>query len=337
MTDTTIVDARQEFHEDFDLTALFPDPENHRVGGLGDLAELAGSIGEVGIQQPILATPHSKAPPGMLLIIAGHRRQAASLQAGRTTGPVIVRHGLSDDEIERIRGVENLQRADLTPIEEALIYEQRARKGFTDVEVAAFYGKSQGHVTRRRALLKLPEKVQAAVNAGGREGGISNTDAYKLSQLAAHPGEITRIVEAFARGQLGVSIDQAVDDAKAELGIVSRSAGRPPRKAAAEAARPSSPPASPAPAQEDGQEPVEPVPAASAAQAATAAPRRRQQPPETTVLRVPMGRALYDEVVRRRFWGGRYGFSATAGRNLEEHVRQEFAADGAEGEPATEE
>lgn len=308
------------------LGRLVPSPDNDREE-LGDLTELVASIREHGIDIEPKVTPHRTVPDGHYKIVYGHRRHAAAILAGLTELQVIVEYdgdeGLDDDEIERQRGEENLSRVGLKALEEARIYERRARKinartgrRFTVQEVADFFSKSQGHVSRRLALTQLPLPVQVLVD----QGRIGNTDAYALSQLHTHPAEIVGIVDRFIAGDLGVSIERAVKDAKQELGVVSRSRGRTPR-ASAPLVEPEPPPAAPEPAL-----PSLPPP-----------PMRPRRERTEVTLQVVLPIDTYQRMVRAKLHGGRYGFARWAGEHLVAYIDERTPDTATEGEPASDE
>ena len=120
------------------------------------LSELADSISKHGLLQPILVRPLTL---GGYEIVAGERRYRASRMAGLTEVPVIIRE-LSESETMELALIENLQREDLTPLEEALGYEVLINEhGFTQEEVAETVGKSRPAVANSLRLLKLPESI----------------------------------------------------------------------------------------------------------------------------------------------------------------------------------
>lgn len=164
--------------------------EDNLRRSLGDVDELAQSITALGIIEPLVATPRAA---GMFLIIAGHRRLAAAKQAGLETVPVYVRVLEEHDRIAAML-VENLQRSDLTPLEEAAAFHRLVDEfGMTQRELTVKVGRSQGHVSKRLALLELPKNVLAALDSGG----ITLDDARELTKLTAMP---KRLAAAFARG-----------------------------------------------------------------------------------------------------------------------------------------
>lgn len=140
------------------------------------LSELAESISQHGLLQPLLVRPLTL---GGYQIVAGERRYRASRMAGLTEVPVIIRE-LSDTETMEIALIENLQREDLTPVEEALGYKALIDEhNFSQDEVAKSVGKSRPTITNSLRLLKLPESVMEYL----KEGKISAGHARALLML----------------------------------------------------------------------------------------------------------------------------------------------------------
>ena len=150
------------------------------------LLELADSIREHGVLQPLIVRPMLD---GSYQLVAGERRWRASRLAGLTEVPVIVR-ALTDSEVAIIALIENLQREDLNPIEEAegisrLIQEH----GFTQEQAADKLGKSRSALTNTLRLMKLPEKVRGLVSdeflsAGHARALLGLEDAALIEETA---------------------------------------------------------------------------------------------------------------------------------------------------------
>ena len=129
---------------------------------IGNLRELAESIKQVGILQPLLVSVNMD----RFVLIAGHRRLAAAKQAGLTRVPCII-HDLENTDLQRYALIENLQREDLTPLEEAQVLKQLIDLQRLDYrQVAALIGKSKSYVGERLALLDLPGDLKDAVIQG---------------------------------------------------------------------------------------------------------------------------------------------------------------------------
>ena len=139
------------------------------------LNELANSIKENGLIQPIIVRKSSIIGYELL---AGERRFRAAKIAGLTEIPALVK-SLSDDEMMKQAIIENLQREDLNPIEEAESYQHLIYKGLTHDEIAQIMGKSRPYITNLVRLLQLPDFVLKAV----KEGRISQAHARLLIKL----------------------------------------------------------------------------------------------------------------------------------------------------------
>jgi len=151
------------------ISQLVPNPDQPREKfDVETLAELADSILQQGVIQPILAEERSD---GRFVIVAGERRWRASLQAGLTEIPAIVR-SLTEKQKLEISLVENIQREDLSAIEEARAYHRLMEVlGLSQQEVADRVGKNRSTVSNSIRLLKLPEKMKEAVKTGQMSAG----------------------------------------------------------------------------------------------------------------------------------------------------------------------
>jgi len=151
------------------ITDIEPDKEQARKKFDEEaLGELADSIAKHGVLQPLLVRPLTN---GGYQLIAGERRWRASRMAGLTQVPVIIKN-LSDEEASVISLIENLQREDLDPVEEAKGYHRLITEyGLTQEEAAAQVGKSRPAVTNSLRLLKLPDEVLALVSGGALSAG----------------------------------------------------------------------------------------------------------------------------------------------------------------------
>jgi len=136
------------------------------------LTELAASISANGVVQPILVRPQ---PSGRFQLIAGERRWRASQLAGKATIPAILRQ-VSDEQAMEITIVENLQRADLNPMEQARAFERLSREfHMTQEQMAVRTGKDRASVANFLRLLRLPATVQTRVEAGDLSFGHART------------------------------------------------------------------------------------------------------------------------------------------------------------------
>ncbi len=146
----------------------------------GELAELAASITANGVVQPVLVRPLAS---GRFQLIAGERRWRASQLAGKKTIPAILRQ-VSDEQALEITIVENLQRADLNPMEQARAFERLSREfHMTQEQIATRTGKDRVSVSNFMRLLSMPETVQKLVESGSLTFG----HAKVLLGLKLHP------------------------------------------------------------------------------------------------------------------------------------------------------
>lgn len=150
--------------EDVPVRDLLPDPNNPRDDDDDDVADLAASIEQTGLLQPIVA----RLANGTAVVVAGHRRLRAVRRLGWDTVPVIIRREMTGDEVLAAMLVENSQRKDLDPIQEARGIQQlmRAAGIATAADAAARVGRGQTWVSGRLALLSLSAEDQQKVRRG---------------------------------------------------------------------------------------------------------------------------------------------------------------------------
>jgi ParB family chromosome partitioning protein len=162
----------------------------------GPLAELAASIREQGIVQPIVVTPRGE----KLEIVAGERRWRAAAMAGLTKVPVVWREKQSESDLLEVALVENLQREDLNPLDAAEAY-ARLKDEFrlSHEKIADRVGKDRTTVTNALRLLKLPSSVRDRI----RSGLLSAGHARALAALAS-PDDQERLAEEILRRSLSV-------------------------------------------------------------------------------------------------------------------------------------
>lgn len=188
-----------------DLLVRNPD-QPRRIFTEADIDDLAASIREKGVLQPILVRP-APGQPGKYQIIAGERRWRASQKAGLHSVPVIVRD-LDDLEVLEIGIIENVQRADLNGIEEARAYKVlMERFGRTQDALAQVVGKSRSHIANMLRLLALPEVVQDHVLQGRLSVGharalVTAQDAEGLAEKVIAAGLSVRQTEALVRDEM---------------------------------------------------------------------------------------------------------------------------------------
>ena len=186
------------------IESLRPNPDQPRkVFDRDDLEELAASIRDKGVLQPILVRSHPK-EDGVWQIIAGERRWRAAQLARLTEAPIIVKE-MDDVAVFEVAIIENVQRADLNPLEEADAYRTlMERFGRTQDAVAGVVGKSRSHVANILRLLQLPEGVLQHVRTGKLSAGharalITAPDPVSLADQIVAEGLIVRQAEALAR------------------------------------------------------------------------------------------------------------------------------------------
>jgi len=153
-----------------DTNRLFANPRQPRTRFESEaLQTLAASIVEHGVLQPLLV---SEDGPGRYMILAGERRWRAARKAGLERVPVVIREKVDDQLGLELALVENLQRRDLTPLEEARAYEQlRADRGLSQAQIATRVGIDRSTVANSLRLLKLPEQIQNLVEEGRLSAG----------------------------------------------------------------------------------------------------------------------------------------------------------------------
>jgi len=188
------------------ISAIEPDPEQpRRHFDDAALDELAASIAARGVIQPVIVVPLGE---GRYRLVAGERRWRAAQRAQIHDIPALVRK-LSRREILAIALIENLQREDLNPIEEARAYQRLAEgEGMTQADIARMVDKSRSHVANIQRLLALPEPVirmveSAELSMGHARALIGAEDAEGLAKQAAAKSLSVRDVEQLVRRQSG--------------------------------------------------------------------------------------------------------------------------------------
>lgn len=182
--------------ESIDPRKIDPDPTNPRAL-VGDVSDLAASLIVKGMLQPVVVTPGVLA--GRYTLVFGHRRLAAAHAAGMREVPALVRKDLVSGSNLTLTAqiVENFHREPLLPAEEARTFEQLRKLGMKQADIATAVGCNQAHVSRRLALLKLPDELQARVGADGA-GSLDVRAAEDLARL--DPETRDRVVADVDRG-----------------------------------------------------------------------------------------------------------------------------------------
>ena len=184
-----------------------PNPRNpRRTFAEPDLEDLAASVKQHGIVQPVVVRP-APGQSGRYEIIAGERRWRAAQRAGLVKVPVIVRE-VDDRTSLELAIVENVQRSDLNPVEEALGYQQLIDEhDYAQNDLAQIIGKSRSHVANTLRLLKLPQGVRDLIVNGSLSAGhartlVTATDPNVLAQKIIRDGLSVRQAEALAQAKL---------------------------------------------------------------------------------------------------------------------------------------
>ncbi|TRD11367.1 ParB/RepB/Spo0J family partition protein [Erythrobacter insulae] len=184
------------------IASIKPLPGNPRKHFDQDaLEELAASIAKRGVIQPIIVRPRGS---GKYELVAGERRWRAAQKARLHEIPALVRE-LDDREVMALALIENLQREDLNPVEEARAYQRLADdEGMTQAEIARMVEKSRSHVANTQRLLNLPENVLDLVEGGKLSMGharalIGHDDASTLAAKAVNDNLSVRQIEKLVR------------------------------------------------------------------------------------------------------------------------------------------
>ncbi|RWP35579.1 MAG: ParB/RepB/Spo0J family partition protein [Mesorhizobium sp.] len=187
---------------------LSPNPKNpRRHFGDADLTDLAQSIREHGVVQPVVARP-SPTQAGRYEIIAGERRWRAAQRAGLSEIPIIVRD-VNDRTALELAIIENVQRTDLNPVEEGMGYQQLIDDhGYTQADLGQVIGKSRSHVANTLRLLKLPDVIRdmlvdGALSAGHARTLVTAQDPAGLAKRIVEDGLSVRQAEALAQMPAG--------------------------------------------------------------------------------------------------------------------------------------
>lgn len=186
------------------IEQIFPNPEQPRRDfSKQDLDDLAASIREKGIIQPLIVRRKPNKAKGYE-IVAGERRWRAAQMAKLHDLPVVIR-SYTDTEVLEIAIIENIQRADLNPVEEAAGYRQLMdRFGHTQEKLATALGKSRSHIANLMRLLHLPDEVLELVRSGQLSSGharalITAENAAELARMIVKKGLSVRETERLTK------------------------------------------------------------------------------------------------------------------------------------------
>jgi ParB family chromosome partitioning protein len=196
---------RWRSHRRAPIESIKPNPRNpRRIFAQAELDELVASIKQRGIIQPIVVRHVRRDSGEGYEIIAGERRWRAAQKAGLHEVPIVILD-VSDGEALELAIIENVQRTDLNPLEEAGGYEALAQQyGHSQDEIAKLVGKSRSHVANTLRLLKLSEPIKAYINAGKLTAGharmlVGQPNADTLAEDIVNRGLNVRQVEKIAR------------------------------------------------------------------------------------------------------------------------------------------
>jgi ParB family chromosome partitioning protein len=172
------------------IDQIDPNPDQPRQT-MGDLSELMASIAEKGILEPLIVRPKG----GRYQIIAGERRYQAAVQVGLADLPVVIRD-VDADEVIELALIENLQRKDLTPFEEAeALHGVAEKQGLTHEDLARRLGKSRTSITETLAINKMPEDVKTLC----RLADISSKSLLLQIVRESTPGKMMALIERITR------------------------------------------------------------------------------------------------------------------------------------------
>ncbi len=204
------IDLPARGYAEVPIDRIRPNPHQPRTRfGEEALEELTASIREVGVLQPVIVRPDDE--EGRFVLVAGERRWRAAELAGLTEVPALIRDRADGTANLTEALVENLQREDLSALEEAAAYEQLlADFGMTHEEVATRVGKSRSAVTNTLRLLQLPSAVQGMLDRGELQAGAARAllglederAAVRIAERAVRGGWPVRRVEEAVRARL---------------------------------------------------------------------------------------------------------------------------------------
>ncbi len=187
------------------IERITPNPDQPRKSFVKeDLDDLAASIKEKGVLQPLIVR---KRADGSFEIVAGERRWRAAQMVQLHELPVIVRD-FTDIEVLEVAIIENIQRSDLNPVEEAAGYRQLMNQhGYTQEDMATALGKSRSHIANLLRLLNLPDVVIEMLRAGDLSAGharalIPAENATELAKIVVRDGLSVRATESLVKRQL---------------------------------------------------------------------------------------------------------------------------------------
>ncbi len=193
----------REKYLDCDITKIFPNKHQPRSHfNQQELEELAQSIREKGVIQPLIVTLNTS--NNQYELVAGERRLRASKLVGLSHVPVVVIDVADENSLLELALIENIQRTDLNPIEEADAYRKLIEKfGYTQEETAKKVGKQRSTITNLLRLLKLPESIQKDISTGA----LSEGHGRALIRLVEEPIKMLEVRDTIIRN--GLTVRQA--------------------------------------------------------------------------------------------------------------------------------
>lgn len=201
---STAESSPRRAEQNLPIEMIAPNPDQPRRNFDNDkLEDLADSIREKGIIQPLIVRP-DPADAGRFQIVAGERRWRAAQIAHLHEVPVIVRE-FDDTEVLEVAIIENIQRADLNPVEEATGYRQLIERfGHTQDQLARALGKSRSHIANQIRLLNLPPEVidylqRDQLSAGHARALITSDDPASLARMVVSKGLSVRETERLVK------------------------------------------------------------------------------------------------------------------------------------------
>ena len=203
--DTTII--RPSAVRNIPVDRVEPNPNQPRMAmDPAGLTDLTASVKEHGVLQPILVRP---LPASRYQLVAGERRWRAATAAGLDVIPALI-EDIDDDTALEISVIENLQREDLSPIDEAMIYDKMIRQhGYSIRKLAQKLGKDKGYLENRLRLADAPAEIRELVSV--RKDTLSH--AYELLKVT-DPKKRKKLADMVARGELSlVKLRERIDDA----------------------------------------------------------------------------------------------------------------------------
>lgn len=218
--ESPVADRAPKTQRRIPIEHITPNPRNpRRMFSDAELEELAQSIRERGVIQPIVVRAAPNAD-NRFEIIAGERRWRASQRAGLHDVPIVVLE-VSDAEALELAIIENIQRADLNPLEEAAGYQALAAQySHSQDDIATIVGKSRSHVANTLRLLKLPDSVKSYIDAGKLSAGharalINQPDPESIARDIVEKGLNVREVEKLGQDNAKAASKKGKSSAKA--------------------------------------------------------------------------------------------------------------------------